>query len=131
METVRQISVSLENKSGMLAKLCRCLADRLINITAISVVETTEQGVVRLVVDKPDEAMSALKECALGSSQTNVLLIELPNEVGALADMTEKLTQRNININFVYGSTICGQAHAFIVLGTADINAAREALPAG
>lgn len=129
MKKAKQISVSLENKPGRLAHFCGCLAERNINIIAISVAETTEQGVVRMVVDKPANALKMLNEyCPLTYSQTDVLLVELPNEVGALAKLADKLTARRININFVYGSTGLGAKKSYIVVGASNINAAAKAL---
>jgi len=129
MKKAKQISVSLANKPGRLAHFCGCLAERNINIIAISVAEATEQGLVRMVVDKPANALKMLNEyCPLTYSQTDVLLVELPNEVGALAKLADKLTARRININFVYGSTGLGAKKSYIVVGASNINAAAKAL---
>jgi hypothetical protein len=130
MERARQISVSLENKPGRLAHLCRCLADRKVNIIALSVVETSEQGVVRLVVDKPDEAVKMLKGCPMTFTQSDVLLLELPNRVGILAELAEKLSAKKVNVSFVYGSTGKGRGNTFVVLGAANLRAAEKALGA-
>ena len=129
MKKARQISVSLQNKPGSLAHFCGCLAERNINIIAISVAETTEQGVVRMVVDKPASALKMLNEyCPLTYSETDVLLIDLPNEVGALAQLANKLATRKVNVNFVYGSTGLGVKKSYIVVGAANVGAATRAL---
>jgi hypothetical protein len=128
MKKVKQISVSLENKPGRLAHLCRCLADRDINILALSVIETTEQSLVRLVVDKASAAVKVLKECSLAFTQSDVLLLELPNRVGALAEAAEKLSEKKININFAYASTGTARGKTFVVLGAADLAGAQKAL---
>jgi hypothetical protein len=129
MKKARQISVGLENKPGRLAHFCGCLAERNINIIAISVAETTEQGVVRMVVDKPASAVKMLKEyCPLTYSETDVLLIDLPNEVGALAQLANKLSARKVNVNFVYGSTGLGAKKSYIIVGAKNIDAAARAL---
>ena len=127
MERTKQISVSLENKPGQLAHVCRCLAERKINIIALSVAETTEQSVLRLVVDKPGEAVKMLKQCPLTFSETDVRLIELPNKVGAMAELAERLANKKINISFIYGSTGTSRK-AVVVLGAAKLRAAEKVL---
>lgn len=128
MKRTKQISVSLENRPGKLAHLCSCLAERKINIVAISVVETSEQALVRLVVDRPNEAVKMLKECPLTFSQMDVLLVELPNRVGAIAELAVKLAAKRMNINFVYGSTGKGRGKTFVVLRTSNLKTAQKTL---
>ena len=129
MKKAKQISVSLENKPGRLAHLCKCLAERKINIIAISVAETTEQGVVRMVVDKPAAALKMLDEyCPMTYAETDVLLVDLPNKVGVLAETAAKLAKKRINVNFVYGSTGARGGRTNIVIGTPNLAAATRAL---
>lgn len=129
MKKAKQISVSLENRPGRLAHLCGCLAKGGVNIVAISVAETTEQGVVRMVVDKPAKALKLLDECcAVTCAVTDVLLVDLPNKVGALAKMADKLAKRRVNVSFVYGSTGPGGRKANIVVGAPNVSAAAKAL---
>jgi len=129
MKKAKQISVSLENKPGRLAHFCGCLAERNINIIAISVAETTEQGVIRMVVDKPAGALKMLNEyCPLTYTETDVLLVDLPNEVGALAKLANKLAAKRVNVSFVYGSTGLGAKKSCIVIGAANVDAAARAL---
>ena len=129
MRKAKQISVSLENKPGRLARFCQYLAKRKINIIAISVAETTEQGVVRMVVDRPSAALKAIAEYgSLTCSETDVLLVDLPNEVGALAKVVDKLAARKINVSFVYGSTGDGGGKTYIVVGTPNVEGAERAL---
>jgi len=130
MPKTTQLSVSLENKPGQLACVCRALADFKVNIIALSVAETTEQGTLRLVVDKPDKAVQVLRDCGCGFTKTDVLLIELPNKVGVMAEIAEKLAAKKINVNFVYGSTGRVGGKTFIVLGTPNLKAAEGALAA-
>ena len=128
MERTSQFSVTLENKPGRLAHVCRSLAERSINIIALSVAETTEQGILRLVVDKPKEAASALKQCELPFTQMQVLLVELPNKVGVAALLAEKLSAKRVNISFVYGSTGKGRGKTFVVVGASNLKAAEKLL---
>ena len=129
MRTAKQISVCLENKPGRLAGLCKCLAQTKINIIAISVAETTEQGVVRMVVDKPAAALKAIAECGpMTCAQMDVLLVDLPNKVGVLAELAARLASKRINVNFVYGSTGEGRGKTNIVVGTPNIKSAARAI---
>ena len=124
----KQLSVSLENRPGRIAHVCRCLADRKINIIALSVLETSEQGILRLVVDKPDEASKVLKGCPMTFTKKDVLLVELPNKVGVMATLAEKLSAKGINITFVYGSTGTGRGITYIVLAASNLAAAKRIL---
>jgi hypothetical protein len=128
MKRTKQLSVSLENKPGRLAHVCRCLAERKINIIALTVVETSEQGILRLVVDKPAEAAKMLKECPMTFTQTDVLLVELPNKVGVVASMAEKLAAKRINLKFIYGSTGKGTGKTNIVLAASNLKTVQKAL---
>ena len=129
MRKAKQISVSLENKPGRLSHFCECLADRNISIIAISTAETTEQGVVRMVVDKPANALKMLNEyCPMTYTETDVLLVDLPNKVGALAKIVDKLAAKRINVNFVYGSMGLGAKKSCIVIGATNIDSAARAL---
>jgi hypothetical protein len=120
----KQLSVSLENRPGRLAHVCECLAERKINIIALSVVETSEQGILRLVVDKPDEAAKMLKGCPMTVSKKDVLLAELPNKIGVMANVAKKLAAKGINITFVYGS----RGITYIVLAASNLAAAKRIL---
>lgn len=129
MRKAKQISVSLENKPGRLARLCECLAQKKINIIAISVAETSEQGVVRIVVDKPTAALKTIAKCGpMTCAERDVLLIDLPDRVGALAKMANKLAAKRINVDFVYGSTGGAGGKPCIVVGAPNIEAVARAL---
>lgn len=129
MRRAKQISVCLENRPGRLAGLCKCLAQKKINIIALSIAETTEQGVVRMVVDKPAAALKAIAECGpMTCAQMDVLLVDLPNKVGVLAELAAKLASKRINVNFVYGSTGEGRGKTNIVVGTPNIKSAAKAI---
>jgi len=129
MRKAKQISVSLENKPGRLARFCQHLAQKEINIIAISVVETTEQGVVRMVVDKPSAALKAIAEYGpMTCAEIDVLLIDLPNKVGTLARMTDRLASKRINVDFVYGSTGLTGEKAYLVVGAPNVESVARAL---
>ena len=129
MKKVKQISVCLENVRGSLAHFSKCLADRNINILAISVAETVEMGVVRLVVDKPEVATQMIDECCpLTYAVRDVLLLDLPNEAGALAKAADKLASNRVNVEFVYGSASPDAKKPYVVMGVRNVDRAMSAL---
>ena len=124
----REITVALENQRGRLAHVCTWLAQKKVNILAISVVDSATMGVVRLVVDKPAVALKMIKESyPLTVTEREVLLVELPNRPGVLAKTADRLARKRINIEYVYGST-SGRGNATLVLAVANAERARKAL---
>ncbi|MHC4985857.1 MAG: hypothetical protein ACYTFO_06850 [Planctomycetota bacterium] len=128
MKRTKQFSFGLENKPGQLAVVTRCLADSKLNIIALSVADTAEQCLLRVVVDKPAVLAKLLKDCPATVSQTEVLLIELANQVGTLAKAAERLKAKRVNVNFIYGSAGKGRGKTFIVVGASNLNSAAKAL---
>ena len=116
MQRAKQLTVCLPNKPGALAAMCRVLADAKVNIRAITVLEATEAGVVRFVPDDPKAAANALEAQGIPVVQTLVRLVDLPNKVGALAEATERLSRRKVNIDFLYGSTGPGRGKVVLVM---------------
>jgi len=99
---IKQISVFLENKSGRLAAVTRLLAEKVINIRALSIADTTDFGILRLIVDKPDEAYRFLKEAGFTVSVTEVLGVEMPDRPGGLDSVLSVMAQEDINIEYLY-----------------------------
>jgi hypothetical protein len=86
---VKQISLFLENKKGRLAKVCRTLGDAEINIRALSIADTADFGVLRLIVNDPQKAYAILKEKGFAVDITDVLAVEVPDEPGGMAGVLE------------------------------------------
>ena len=116
MERTKQLTVSLPNQPGTLAKVCRALADGDVNIMAISVVDAREACLVRIIVDDARAGVKVLEDLKLEVTQTPVRLIELPNKVGALAEMLERLALRKVNVDFLYGSVSLGANDSVLVM---------------
>jgi len=104
MQRAKQLTVCLPNQPGTLAHLCGALAEAKVSIRAITVSDATEACLVRLVLDNPSAGVKALKGMGLSVVETPVRLVEVPDKVGALAEMTDRLARRKVNLNFVYGS---------------------------
>jgi hypothetical protein len=118
----------MANKPGQLARIAALLARAKVNIEAISVVDSTEAGVVRLVTSSSAKAAAALKRAGMSVIQQPVLVVKLPNEPGALGDAAAKLAGAKINIEFVYGSAAARGAMSTIVMGVSDVALAARVL---
>lgn len=99
---VEQIAVFLENKSGRLADITAVLAENNINIRALSVADTADFGILRLIVDNVEKAKSVLKENGFTVGKTNVIAVEVEDKTGGLAKVLKCLTIDNINIEYMY-----------------------------
>ncbi len=116
-----QLSVTMENKPGQLAKLGTALARAKVNIEAISVLDSSDVGVIRLVTSSNAKARAALKRAGMSAVQQPVLIVKLPNQPGALGAAARKLAAAKVNIEFVYGSAAGAGKPSTIVIGVSDI----------
>jgi hypothetical protein len=126
MASGTQLSLALENKPGQVAKVAATLARAKINIEAISVVDSAEVGVVRLVTSSNAKARAALKKAGLNAVQTPVIIAKLPNEPGALAEAARKLAAAKVNVEYIYGSAARKGQPSTIVIGVSDIKRAAK-----
>lgn len=99
---VEQISVFLENKAGRLAELTQTLKDADVNIRAFSLADTTDFGVLRLIVDDNDAAEVALKRAGFTSGRTEVVAVEVADKPGGLHFILETLQDAAINVEYMY-----------------------------
>jgi hypothetical protein len=100
-----QFSVFLANKPGVLAQVCRQLANQKINITAMCLMDSTEHGVLRVVTGEADRARKVFRELNLPTTENRVMLVTLPNRPGALSDVVERLASNHISVNYAYCTT--------------------------
>ena len=114
MKIVTQLSVFLINEPGRLATLTHALAKEKVNIIALTLMDSTEHGVLRLVVDEPERARKSLDRLGFKVSTTDVVSLEMPNRPGSLATLAERLAEAHINIDYAYvtsgapgGKTLC------------------------
>ena len=131
MRVGKQLAVFLENKPGALARLCEALAEKKINLLAVTVSDTVDHAVVRMVVDRPTEALHALGEAGMLVVESDVLLIEVPNKPGGLAELAKRLSESDVNIEYAYCTSAEKQTSAMLVLRTHDAERAREVLGNG
>jgi len=99
---VEQISVFLENKAGRLAEVTRVLGEAGVNIRALSLADTTDFGILRLIVDKYEVAREVLKSKGFTVGKTEVVAIEVPDRPGGLASVLAILAQAGINVEYMY-----------------------------
>ena len=127
MEVAEQLSVFLENRPGVLASVCSALAEAGVNLRAISVSDTVDHAVVRLVTTDSGLARSVLERGGALVVETNVLLLTLANKPGSLADVAAKLSEAKVNIEYSYGSA--GGADAgILVIRVDDVEKGKAAL---
>ncbi len=105
METSKQVSVFLENKPGRLANVLRALEREKVNVTGLTVMDSHEHSVLRLVTNDNSRTIGVLKELGASCTETEVLLVELRNQPGALAHLCERLAGERINIDYCYCSS--------------------------
>lgn len=117
---VKQISVFLENKSGRLAEVTSILGDSNIDISALSIADTTDFGILRLIVNKPEEAEKVLRENGFTMSITNVIAIGVKDEPGGLAKALKVLESENTEIEYMYAFVSKKEDEALVILKTGD-----------
>jgi hypothetical protein len=128
---VRQVSVFLENKSGRLYEVCRRLAEAEVNIRALSIAETADYGVMRLIVSDPGKAMRVMAENDITVSETEVIAVEVPDEPGGLAGVLAPLYDANVNIEYLYCFVEKSGESAIVVFRVEQLEEAIRALRGG
>lgn len=123
----KQLSIFLDNRPGVLARTCQALAKDGINILALSISDTVDHAVVRLLVTDVPKAATILQRLHHTVHERDVLLLEVPNVPGSLAGLAEKLAGAGINIEYAY-CTSASQAVGNLVLRTNDLEATIDAL---
>ncbi len=125
-----QISIFLENKSGRLAEVTRVLAAADINIRALALAETTDFGVLRLIVNDNDKARQTLKENGFTVKKTRVVAVKVPDRPGGLAAILDTLGQGAINIEYMYAFVQQSGSDAIMIFRFDDPDAALKLLQA-
>ncbi len=116
MEITKQLAIFLENRPGMLARVCHALADAKVNIYAISASDTVDHTVIRMVVDNPQKAMFVFEEHGTLVVEDDVIMIGGDNRPGSLAVIAEKLGAAKMNIEYCYCATSPGTRRGLLIL---------------
>lgn len=128
MELVTQFSIFLVNKPGVLAQVARHLAQAKANVVAMTMMDSSEHGVLRLVTANEDKARAVLRTLNLPTTETDVLLVEMANHPGALADVCTRLAEAHINIGYAYCTTGARGGKTVGVFKVADTKKAMKVL---
>ena len=126
--SIHQISVFLENRTGQLAQITKLLADAQVNIRAISIAETADYGLARMIVDDVNKASSILLQHGDILSMTPVLAVEVPDRPAGLAELLEVLNQPHVDIEYMYSLCSHSNGSAYMVLRISDEEALSKAL---
>ena len=124
----KQLAIYMDNRPGMLARTCQALAKAGINILALSILDTVDHAIIRMVVDRPKEAEAVLAGMHAMMQCRDVVFMDVPNQVGALAVVAEKLAVAGINLEYAYCTTAAANSAGAIVLRTNDLEATINAL---
>lgn len=125
---VEQIAVFLENKSGRLAEITRILAENEINIRALSVADTADFGILRLIVDKVDLAKEVLRTGGFTVGKTNVIAVEVPDRSGGLASVLKVVHEVGLNVEYMYAFVNKSGANAVLIFRFDEMDKAIEVL---
>lgn len=125
---VEQIAVFLENKSGRLAEITAILAENNINIRALSVADTADFGILRLIVDKVELAKKVLKENGFTVGKTNVLAVEVPDKTGGLATVLKSINHAGLNVEYMYAFVNKTGENAVLIFRFEDMDKAIASL---
>lgn len=125
-----QISIFLENKAGRLAHVTRVLGDAGINIRALSIADTSDFGILRVIVNDPDKAYRTLREAEFTVSETEVIAVQVPDSPGGLASVLEQMAEENLNIEYLYAFIGSSGNDALVIFKVEDIEKARDSFKA-
>ena len=125
---VEQISVFLENKAGRLAEVANVLGNVGINIRALSLADTTDFGILRLIVNDREAAKKALKEAGFTVGITQVIAVEVEDKPGGLAKILKLLADEDINVEYMYAFVERSSGNAVLIFKLEDLDKAIDLL---
>lgn len=128
MEPATQLAIFLTNRPGALARVCDALAKAEVNINALTISDTVDHSVVRMVVSDPTKALMLFGESGVLALENDVLMIEGDNTPGTLARIAERLAQANVNIEYAYLATSLRSDKGLMILRPSDVEKAQRAL---
>jgi len=126
--SVRQISIFLENKKGRLAEVTRLLAIRGVNIRALSLADTADFGVLRIIVNDPDACLETLKAGGIIAQVTDVLAVEIEDAPGGLSRVLAVLDEAGLNVEYMYAYVEKMKANAIVICKIDDKETASRVL---
>ena len=124
---LNQLSVFLENREGRLDQVLECLKNNNVNIISLSLADTSDYGMLRMIVSTPDAAKAALKEAGFSAMLTPVLGMKLSHKAGSLQGALSAICKEGINVEYMYALATSGD-DAIIVVKTTDLDKSAAAL---
>ena len=128
---IKQISIFLENKQGTLVQITQVFADLKINLKAMSLADSTDFGIARIIVDNPDEIVTEIQQKDYIAKINDVIAIEIPDETGSLNSILKLLAENGRNVEYMYGFTGKKTNSAYMIIRTTDVEKAEEVLAKG
>ena len=128
LETAVQLAVFLENRPGALARVCEALAKAGINIHALTVSDTVDHSVIRMIVSDPTKALMLLGERGVLAFENDVLCIDAVNERGVLGKIADALSRAEVNIEYAYFASSITSPKGMIILRASDLEKAKRAI---
>ncbi len=125
---VEQIAVFLENKSGRLAEITAKLAAENINIRALTVADTADFGILRLIVDNVEKAKATLKASGFTVGITNVIAVEVADKTGGLAEVLQTIEKEKLNVEYMYAFVNKSGENAVLIFRFEEMDKAIESL---
>lgn len=125
---IKQISVFVENKTGRMSEIIGALAQAKVDILALSMADTTDFGVLRMIVDQPEQAKQALRSAGVVVKSSEVLAFEVEDKPGALAELLRKLSDGGVGIEYMYASILRRQDKAMMIFRVDDADKAETLL---
>ncbi len=125
---IKQISVFVENKEGRLAEITETIAKAGVDIRALSIADTTDFGILRLIVDKPQETEKVLKDAGFTVSVTNVIAVGIDDVPGGFAKPMRVLADAHIDVEYMYAFISRDTKKAYVILRVNDNDTAIKAL---
>ena len=130
MNTIKQFSIFVENKQGKMAELTRLIANAGIDLRTLSLADTRDFGILRIIVNKPDEAETLLTENGWAFKKTNVIGIKVPDVPGGVAKVLEALSAADVNVEYMYAFVNRKPGRADTIICADNEQAALDALAA-
>lgn len=121
----KQLSVFIENRKGRLGEVLSVLKENGVNILSLSLADTTEYGLLRLIVNKPELGKQKLAEDGFSSILTDVIVLKITHQAGSLQGLIKILSDSDVNVEYMYGLSIDGD-EAYVVLKASDVAKAEE-----
>lgn len=119
--SVKQISVFIENKTGKLAEVTKYIAENNINMKALSIADTHDFGILRIICDNHENAVAVLKDGGYVVAETEVLAVEMPDKPGSLAKILEVLADANVFVEYTYAFlSVKNEGHAYMIFRVDD-----------